>query len=310
VILPQSRSPPHVAWIEEQQGVSKLFVAHLADTRPGSELWNLDTAEGVDRGPLGHADAPALGSNGRTSFLAWEEGELSPASERAALPSLSATRTISPSVYLSYRYPQTAAWGTTYPPFVRCRPRGICLNIKTDGGSLAQADQPPLFDWREPISIVTSCSDTRGWSRIAEIHFALYDAETEQQLFLGEYHAADGKVYIRNLDTGVVVSGISGAGQPIETRQLIVDIPLMLVDRHGPANSTTVNVEWVFRFKAPTLNRRLVQAINIVHEAADGDSVGFSTQGPGPRQRMVETGFFQVGSFVSGNRVMLPLLAR
>ncbi|MCL4858990.1 MAG: hypothetical protein KJZ93_06270 [Caldilineaceae bacterium] len=295
---------PHVAWTERQGGSNRIFVCHLLDARPGQEIWDLTTdTTGLNRERTRSADNATLASDGQTAYVAWEEG------------------TGSTQLFAALRYPTGPAWGATYPPYVRCigNPQraaaleGICRDPVAAAGVLAVEQEETVFR-DQVIGITTSCNHADGWRQIAEIQFALYDAQSGDRIFLGRYLAADdptqGAILVEDPDHPGAFLGPApiGSDMDIETSKLILGVSAMAAVSRGP-DSPALDVDWVFKFKTAG---DYVEAINIVYreEAVASSPAQAATAATAPHQTISETGLFRVGDFAVLERALLPLISR
>jgi hypothetical protein len=258
---------PHVAWTETQNGIKKIYVKHLADVRPGQERWDLNNGITDISHFSQQADRPAISSNGATPYVAWEE---------ASGPS---------NIFVAHRTPEDAAWGRNYPPFIR-----IISGTHTLQMAQAYNDYTPsqvIIERMGPIAITSSCDHANGWDHIDEIQVKL--ADDSGAIFFGKYVRTEDKVYVENPDSpGTFLGGETpGAGAPIETSLISLDVPNMQTTNHG-TGSPALEIKWSIFFKRPTFLHSYVQLLNIVYD--NGQS----------------TGFVQTGTVFVGSQVFLP----
>jgi hypothetical protein len=263
---------PHVAWVEQQNGLAQLFVCHLADARPGQERWDLDTNYAINRWFSAPAALPSLGSNGETPYVAWQEG------------------TGESNVFVAHRHPDGPAWGRNYPPFIRTISwsRDYFYAASDVTAAIAQTIDEMITN---DITFTTSCNHVEGWEQIREIQFKL--ASEEMTAFLGRYVAAENKVYVENPDQpGVFLPPVTpGVDAPLETRYIILNTPAMAVRSHGPG-SAVLDIDWVMSFRPPTMMQDFAQSINIVYDNGS------------------QTGFFQTGVASLDYRTYFPTLRK
>ncbi|HMN31612.1 MAG TPA: hypothetical protein PKE45_25920, partial [Caldilineaceae bacterium] len=260
----------HVAWVEQQNGVGKLFVCHLADARPGQERWDLDSDYPINRQVGAPASSASLSSNGDTPYLAWQEGSAAS------------------NVYVAHRYPAEPAWGRNYPPFIRTISwsREVLVTDLNVTGAIDQAIREMVT---KEFVLTTSCYHAEGWEHIQEIQFKI--ANDELTAFLGKYVAAEDKLYVANADGEFTAPGFTpGSGQQYVTDNVILNTAKTLPRSHGD-HSPVLDIDWVMSFRTPTKNQDLLQQINIVYD--DGR----------------ETGFFQTGLLSFDYRVYMPNVA-
>lgn len=290
---------PQVTWVENQAGVPRLFVRHLADARPGQERWDLDTiAPGqrpdelisLNRQPSQPASRPAISSNGATPYVAWQEGGSS-------------------SIFADRRYPDGPAWGSNRPPYIRIisGTHAFAPNAFTPSAQ-SPTDRAAVASRDAPVTITTSCDHVNGWDNITEIQFELRNVTNGQRIFLGRYVAADNAILVENPDApGTFLSGTPGAGTNIETKYVTLFMPQTTIEEHGPS-SPALDINWTLAFKQ-TVAGDYVQSINIFYKASPRPSVG--ERSSLPQQVIIEsTDFFEVGRLSAGYQVALPLIVR
>lgn len=263
---------PHVAWLENTNGLYRLYVCHLADARPGQERWDLDTITPINREPRATALWPSLGANGTTPYVAWQEGET--ASQ----------------VFVAHRIPDDLAWGRNYPPFIRTISwyRNLVGQVFDTTG--IQRALNHVDATTRPILFTTSCNHANGWEHIKEVQFKL--ANANMTAFFGKYVAAENQVYVAKETPGAFFAGvIPGTGQPVETRYVILNVPDMKIHNHG-AGSPALDIDWFIVFKEATEFQDFDQSINIVYD--NGQS----------------TGFFKVGEASLDYRLYLPAVKK
>jgi len=185
---------PHVAWTETQNGINKIYVKHLADVRPGLERWDLNNGITDISHFAQQADRPAIGSNGATPYVAWEE---------SSGPS---------NIFVAHRTPEDPAWGRNYPPFIRIISGSHYLEM-----AQLRSDYMPsqvIVDRMGPVEITSSCDHANGWEHIDEIQVQL--ADDAGTIFLGKYVRTEDKVYVEDPDApGTFLGGETpGAGAP------------------------------------------------------------------------------------------------
>jgi hypothetical protein len=279
---------PHVSWTEQRDGVSRVFVSHLADARPGAERWDLGADEGINRSLVIAAAHPAIGSAGTTPFVAWQEG------------------TATTDVFAAHRYPDGPAWGSNRPPFIRIisGTHRLASSLMLTPNLLTRPAQDDML--LGPAEFVTSCDHVNGWDNITDVQFKLSDASST--IFLGKYVASENKFYVEDpAHPGTFLPpSTPGSGEPIETANVILDVPQMSAFKPG-AGSAVVDMTWVLYFKRPTFLKDYVQSIDIGYTTPSSARAGAQP----PQQVIIErTGFFSVGTASVGQRVMLPLVKR
>ncbi len=227
-----------MSWTEQRNGVGTIYVAHLADARPGFERWDLDTLQGINRSFSQPAARPAIGSNGSTPYVAWQEGS---------------TAT---DIFAAHRTPDGPAWGSNRPPFIRVISGTFRLASMTLADQRLPSPAVGPSDMFGPAQITTSCYHADGWDDITEIQFQLSDATGT--IFLGRYVAAENKVYVENpANPGTFLSpSTPGSGPPIETTNVVLDVPKMSIRSPG-GSSAVLDIDWVLYFKQPTIHERL-----------------------------------------------------
>jgi hypothetical protein len=161
-----------------------------------------------------------------------------------------------------------------------------------------------------PAEITTSCYHAEGWDNISAIDFKLADATNT--IFVGRYVKAENKVYVEDpANPGTFLPpGTPGSGSPIETANVILDVPHMPQPSVAISTSSVLDIKWILYFKPPTFNKDYVQSINIRYNSPPGTSSGAAGELRTPQQVIIETGFFRVGALSVGQRVMLPVIRR
>jgi hypothetical protein len=132
-------------------------------------------------------------------------------------------------------------------------------------------------------------------------------SDATSTIFLGKYVAAENKVYVEDPDhPGTFLPGSPpGAGQPIQTKYVILDVPKMRVFSPPDGSSAVVDIVWNLTFKPPTFLNDYVQSIDIAYKSQP------AARSSAPQQGIIErTGFFRVGALSVGNRTLLPLVRR
>ncbi len=290
---------PHVTWVENQDGVPRLFVRHLGDARPGQERWDLDALAPNQRGDelaslnrqLNQpASQPALSSNGSTPYIAWQEGGPS-------------------SIFADHRYPEGPAWGSNRPPFIRVISGTRALIQSFVDPGLRQSGGSTELPGRDaPLTVTTSCDHVNGWDNITEIQFELRSTTNGQRIFLGRYVAADNTVLVENPDnSGTFLSGTPGTGQNIDTKYVTLFMPQTTIEEHGPS-SPALDIHWALVFKQ-TVAGDYVQSINIIYKAPTQQMAGEHSSSL-QQTTMKSTDFFEVGRVSTGYKVTLPLIVR
>jgi hypothetical protein len=272
---------PHVAWVERVGAIDQVFVCHLADARPGQERWDLNGAGGLNRSVGAAIAAPSLSADGMTPYVAWQEGE-GPAS-----------------IFVAHRYPEGAAWGRNYPPYIRIISPSLALaddfsampEIFADGVAARIAADGEVEQRVGPATITTTCYHAEGWEHIEEIQFTLTDAS--QRIFFARYVVSENSVYVEDPeDPGVFLPGVTvGPGSPaITTRYVRLVTSQMSVVNHG-IGSAALDINWVLAFDDETLFQQYTQSLNILYDNGQA------------------TGFFQVGSVFVGQSTFLSIIA-
>jgi hypothetical protein len=246
----------HVAWIEQQNGGSNLYVCHLADVRPGQERWDLDTLFPINRRIDAPASAPSLSGNGSTSYVAWQEG---------STPS---------NLYVAHRYPDGPAWGSNRPPFIRTISWSRDY-VAVDAYMLDGINRAIQERITNEFTLTTSCNHAEGWEHIEEIQYKV--ANEELIVFMGKYVADDNLLFVADKDGEFTAPGFTpGTGQQIVTENVILNTAKTLIHRRGD-DSPVVDIDWVMSFRSPTMNQDFSQQINIVYD--NGQETGFFETG-------------------------------
>src|SRR5262249_4836752 len=149
-----------------------------------------------------------------------------------------------------------------YPPYLRYISPTLQLKSLTLTNERLRSPAAPSLDLLGTAELTSSCYHVNGWNNITEIQFKLSDASST--IFLAKYVAAENKVYVEDPDPpGTFLPGITpGSGPPIETANVILDVPHMTIFHPGGA-SAVLEVKWPLSFKPPTFLKDYVQSINI-----------------------------------------------
>lgn len=270
---------PHVAWLEQQDGRSVLYVCHLADPRPGLERWDLVSMTGINPADTS-ALAPSLATNGLTPYVAWQAN---------STPS---------SVHVAHRAPAGPAWAINFPATLQviANVRLTAAKVKALAAELGEvlhvqsAAAGQTFLRSPAVRLTTAANHVSSANQIEEIWLQFTGAEGTA--FLARYVVAENKLYVQDPDQpGVFLPGVTaGAGAPnLFTRFVTLESPNVQVISHG-ANSPTLEVQWSLIFEDAAFFQTYEQSVKLVYSGGQ------------------DTGFFKVGTVFVGSGVYLPII--